>query len=209
MPIDIQNLFRNQIFSPTFQFLQDITRLPLALDPESNSLMHSFEGLILHVHHFYEKNGRNMKADETLGAIANSIKHPRRKQLAHTLHTACRWEHLSNEFRFLTMTIVAQRGEEKSDVIDHVIERVNYMAEKLGASVPKLQRQWASYEFFDWAFMYEAPFISSGATSVRIQLVQKSENGDYAPVALESIRVVVLPEVSVGKDPKPYFPIQE
>ncbi|WP_320202288.1 hypothetical protein [Agrobacterium rosae] len=204
--VNLQVRFKNQIYGPLILVIRELTVLPRVVDPDSNMLLHTFEGLVLHVNHFKEKHANFLKQDDILNAVANSIKHVRQKEPIE-LQTCGVWEHLDQKFRFLTMThLLTRRDRDVLDAVDLIISRVNYISEKLATGLPKIIRETATHEFYDWAVCYSAPFISAETSSMRIRLVTKNRTGVYVASAVESIKFLALDESLAGIDPTPYFP---
>jgi hypothetical protein len=169
-------------------------------------LLHTFEGLVLHLNHFKEKHAKFIKQDDALNALANSIKHVRQKAPME-LQTCCVWEHLDGKFRFLTMTHLLLQGDQEAvDAVNRVISRVNYISKKLATGLPKIIRETAANDFYDWAVCYSAPFISAETSSMRIRLVTKNEAGVYVATAVENVKFLTLDESLAGINPIPYFP---
>ncbi|MBO9197131.1 hypothetical protein J5277_23750 [Rhizobium sp. 16-449-1b] len=207
MTVAIAIKFQNQIYAPTFQLLNDLVATPLAMDPDSNSLLHRFEGLCLHAHHFGERNKIPVKNNRKLRDIADSIKHIRSKDPQVTLESFGAWEYKNDLFRFISHGIEAKWEPDKTmDAIACLLGHVNELNRKLQANLPDLKMGESGYGFYDWAFAYHLPLVSIATLSHRIRILERTETGNYRSFAPPNLRFVVLAGDLIGSRPEDHFP---
>ncbi|MFK0333325.1 hypothetical protein ACIQUB_19605 [Rhizobium sp. NPDC090275] len=207
MTVEIAIKFQNQIYAPTLGLLNELIAHPLVMDPDSNSLLHRFEGLCLHAHHFEERNKVPVKNNQKLEDIANSIKHIRSRGRQVTLESFGAWEFKHGLFRFISHGIEA-RWEDgaTTDAIECLLGRVNALNRKIQANLPDLKVGESVYGFYDWAFAYHLPLVSVATLSHRIRIMERTETGNYRSFAPPNVRFVVLAGDLIGTRPEDHFP---
>lgn len=209
MALPLSAKFFNQIYTPAYQLLSSLASHPFAIEPESNLLLHQFEGIALHTNHFAEKNGLQVQIESSFRDLANSIKHLRddpAKQV--NIQSAIIYEVKQNTFRFIRNTIIAKypTSNFEFDAIEKLHEVIRAYFPLVDLNMPSFEIPESTYPFYEWAIAYDKDGLSALTQSIRIITVQKNQNS-YIKFDPTNLKFVVLDENVIGQNPEPHYPI--
>jgi hypothetical protein len=201
--------FFNQIYTPACQLITVLASHPFAIEPESNALLHQFEGIVLHANHFAEKNNLSMRTDPQFRDLANSIKHIRDdpKKFVN-IESAVMYEIHQNTFRFIRNTIIANYSATniEFDAIEKLQKIIIDYLPLVGLTSSKFSISESAYPFYEWAIAYNKDGLAALTKSVRLITMRKKEDG-YIKADATELKFLVLDGRVIGHDPKPYYPI--
>ena len=204
---DLQIKYANEIGLPLDLLLRRLASQPMALDANTNVLLHSFVGLLLAMNHWPERHLEPMDIPDLIRDAANSIKHIREKGRTIEREFATMFEHRSGTFRFVRNTIIGidAKTHEKGDLIIAVTDFANSLARHSALMVRPQQLYESVYGFFDWAFAINDPKVAVSTSSTRVLFFEKV--GDqYEPRDITEVRYVVFGPDLTGIDPSFGFP---
>lgn len=213
MSVPLSAKFYNQIYRPAYNLLQTLAAHPFAIEPESNVLLHQFEGLTLHVNHFAEKNdlsflNKELTNDDQFRDLANSIKHIRRNPEDQvTCESALIFEVKEEKFRFVRNTIVSRydNKNETFDAIDKLCKTIEKYFSFVGISIDRMDIPESNYPPYLWAIAYQLDELAAITKSTRLITVKK-EGDNYIKFDPKEIKFLGLDKALIGQNPVPHFP---
>ncbi len=201
----IKKKFLNQIYIPALELVKDFSRLPILMEPNSNTMLHKFEGLAIHLNHFCEKNAfTNFRHDDIFRKMCNSIKHSR---VDVELQSSVLFEYKEDSFRFLRNTVSAKFVDSgvKFDALDLLCDTTNKHIHLLNLDLMNISPAESVFNYFRYAFVYHLDGISVETNNCNIQFVV-NRGGSYEPYSPSEVRFCVLGKEHVGLNPIPLFP---
>jgi hypothetical protein len=209
MALPLSAKFYNQVYTPANQLISTLASHPFAIEPESNILLHQFEGITLHTNHFAEKNDISIKIDSQFRDLANSIKHIRYKADTQIdIQSAIIYEVHQNNFRFIRNTILAKcpTTNVEFDAIEKLCDVIKIYFPLVDLKIPTFNIIESTYPFYEWAIAYNKDGLSAFTQNTRIVTVRKEEN-QYIKFNPTEVKFVVLEGSVINTDPRPHFPI--
>jgi hypothetical protein len=205
--VQLPEKFWNQVYYPAQRLLLTLAEHPYAVEPDSNVLLHQFEGLALHVNHFTEKHDLGLKFADEFRDLADSIKHICRKpERQIDIQSSVLFEiNANNQFRFIRNTIEAKyrNSKKKFDAIEKLNETIAIYLPHLGLN--KLQVPESQYPFYPWAFTFHREDLSAVTRGVDLHFVKKIYD-QYVSVDPEKFEFFGLDSSRIGQDPRTYLP---
>lgn len=217
---DLSLKFMNQIFVPAKRLLDTLSDIPLAIEPESNILLHQFEGVFLHCNHFAEKNNfrqygiKKPNLGDRSNHVANSIKHIRSKGKEHeqvnlTFSTIFEYDP-DKGYRFIRNTIAAVyiKSGEQFDGIELLISAINKIRDCLkNDKLPAFNMYESNYGFANTVRLFNDPTYAVRTESCCPSFVKKTPLG-YLPVDPDLIKLEILDRVAEQSHPSAYHSTQ-
>lgn len=194
--------FVNQVMLSFGRVSRVLIEHPLVLEPESNFILHQFEGLCLHVNHFGEKNRCEQKFDIAFRDMANSIKHLRHSPEEQIeLTSSILYEVRGGQFRFVKNSIQGTYSDgRKLDAVSCMCDAINLYCKNFDLEPVTWETANSVYGFFDTAVAYHFPEYSPKAKSVRLNFVERIGER-YVPIDPHDVKFAVLDRSFVGFDP--------